>query len=301
MLPAVTTAPAAETAFVPSPRFQPTVAAGGANARQAPPAPPEDINALRGELGQALSRIDQLEQQVRGDERDSTEGQPDERLSNLETAFDRFEDQMTAERSARFPSAKLTGFTQLDDYMMSQSPLNKQTVGNGQNGLGFRRARVAIVGNIARLHRLHGGSRFCHRPAGPSFFDMWAEQENIPFFGSVRCGQYLQPFSVDAMSGFRHLPFLERSLPFLCFVPFRRVGVMSSVNTPDELTYLAYSMFRTGGFNGAPGRGQSLRHRYRRSGGGVVLGAVDTPLALRPHRRRPLSMARRSFVQPSAR
>jgi len=70
----------------------------------------------------------------------------------------------------------------------------------------------------------------------PSFFDVWGEQENIPLLGAVRIGQYLQPFSVDAMTGFRYLPFLERSLPFLAFVPFRRVGVMASANTEDERT-----------------------------------------------------------------
>ena len=86
----------------------------------------------------------------------------------------------------------------------------------------------------------------------PSFFDVWGEQENIPWFGTVRAGQYVQPFSVDAMSGFRHLLFLERSLPFLAFVPFRRVGVEAYNWTEDERTNWAYSVFRTGGFNNAP-------------------------------------------------
>jgi len=85
----------------------------------------------------------------------------------------------------------------------------------------------------------------------PSFFDNYVEQEQMPILGAVRIGQYLQPFSVDAMSGFRNLPFLERSLPFLAFVPFRRVGAMASNNSEDELTYWAYSVFRTGGFNNA--------------------------------------------------
>jgi phosphate-selective porin OprO/OprP len=86
----------------------------------------------------------------------------------------------------------------------------------------------------------------------PSFFDNYLEQEALPFLGAIRAGQYLQPFSVDAMSGFRNLPFLERSLPFLAFVPFRRVGVMASNNSEDERTYWAYSGFKTGGFNNAP-------------------------------------------------
>lgn len=54
------------------------------------------------------------------------------------------------------------------------------------------------------------------------------------------------------MSGFRNLAFLERSLPFLAFVPFRRVGIMASNATDDERTHWAYSVYRTGGYNDAP-------------------------------------------------
>jgi phosphate-selective porin OprO/OprP len=217
-----------------------------------------DVESLRGELRRTIERLDAAEQELRTtrqmpqatDAAPQNGGQPD-RLLNLETAFDRFQDQLASEQSAKFPSARLTGFTQLDTYTISQDPLNKATVGDAQNGVGFRRARLAVVGNVAAFTAYMMEVDFA--TAGrPSFFDMWVEQDNLPLLGALRVGQYLQPFSVDAMSGFRHLPFLERSLPFLAFVPFRRVGAMSSVNTSDERTYLAYSIFRTGGFNDAP-------------------------------------------------
>ncbi|HEY1600518.1 MAG TPA: porin [Pirellulales bacterium] len=222
------------------------------------PSPPaEDIDSLRSELRQAISRLDAAQRQMVSAQQPGNGGDAPpsggggDRLSTLESAFDRFEDQMTAERAAKFPSARLTGFTQLDDYIISQDPLNKATVGNAQNGLGFRRARLAVVGNVAALTAYMMEVDFA--TAGrPSFFDMWVEQDRLPVLGALRVGQYLQPFSADAMSGFRHLPFLERSLPFLAFVPFRRVGAMSSINTQDERTYFAYSLFRTGGFNNAP-------------------------------------------------
>ncbi len=219
----------------------------------------QEVESLRSQLRQVLNRLDATEAQLSSknqpnndvDNTPANGGDAGDRLSSLETAFDRFEDQMTAERAAKFPSAKLTGFTQLDDYMMSQDQLNKETVGNAQNGLGFRRARLAVVGNVAALTAYMMEVDFA--TAGrPSFFDMWVEQDKLPVLGAVRIGQYLQPFSADAMSGFHHLPFLERSLPFLAFVPFRRVGAMSSINSQDELTYFAYSFFRTGGFNNAP-------------------------------------------------
>jgi phosphate-selective porin OprO and OprP len=226
---------------------------------QASPGPlTAEVESLRGELRRTIERLDATEQDLRnklqtvqGNDATPENGGPEDRISNLESAFDKFEDQLAAERSAKFPSAKLTGFTQLDSYTISQSQLNKDTVGNAQNGIGFRRARLAVVGNVAAFTAYMMEVDFA--TAGrPSFFDMWVEQDQVPVLGAVRAGQFLQPFSVDAMSGFRHLPFLERSLPFLAFVPFRRVGAMSSINSIDERTYLAYSFFRTGGFNNAP-------------------------------------------------
>jgi phosphate-selective porin OprO and OprP len=151
----------------------------------------------------------------------------------------------------QFPTYRLTGFTQLDGAWYSQDARNRATVGDAQDGVGFRRVRLAVVGNAAEFTNYMVEVDFV--AAGkPSLFDVWVEQGNLPILGAVRVGQYLQPFSVDAMSGFRNLPFLERSLPFLAFVPFRRVGVMSSNNTKDERTTWAYSVFKTGGFNNAP-------------------------------------------------
>jgi len=156
-----------------------------------------------------------------------------------------------AAKEARFPTFRITGFTQLDGDWNSQNANNLATVGNMQDGVGFRRARFATVGKAAEFTNYMLEVDFA--TAGrPSFFDVWTEQENIPLLGTVRAGQYVQPFSVDAMSGFRHLVFLERSLPFLAFVPFRRVGVEAYDSTQDERTNWAYSVFRTGGFNNAP-------------------------------------------------
>ena len=56
----------------------------------------------------------------------------------------------------------------------------------------------------------------------------------------------------NGLTGFRNLTFLERSLPFLAFVPFRRVGVMAYNQSENQMTQWAYSVFKTGGFNNAP-------------------------------------------------
>ncbi|HEY0982314.1 OprO/OprP family phosphate-selective porin [Schlesneria sp.] len=172
------------------------------------------------------------------------------RLSAVEKSLTK-RDEADAKKAKQYPTHKLTGFLQLDTGFYAQSPENIATVGDAQNGTGFRRARFAVQGKVAEFTNYQLEVDFA--TAGrPSFFDNYVEQGNLPFFGEVRAGQFLQPFSVDAMSGFRNLPFLERSLPFLAFVPFRRVGIMSSNASEDEMTHWAYSIFRTGGYNNAP-------------------------------------------------
>ena len=172
------------------------------------------------------------------------------RLTDVEKQLKKRDD-ADAKKASEFPTHKITGFLQLDTGYYSQTPLNIATVGNAQDGTGFRRARFAVNGKVAEftLYQLEMDFATAGRP---SFFDNYVEQGNLPYLGEVRAGQFLQPFSVDAMSGFRNLPFLERSLPFLAFVPFRRVGIMSSNATDDDKTHWAYSVFRTGGFNNAP-------------------------------------------------
>lgn len=172
------------------------------------------------------------------------------RLTDVEKNLKRRDD-ADQKKAGEFPTFKVTGFLQLDTAYYDQTRKNIATVGNGQDGMGFRRARFAVLGKVAEFSSYQLEVDFATQ-GRPSFFDNYFEQGNVPFFGEIRAGQFLQPFSVDAMSGFRNLPFMERSLPFLAFVPFRRVGVMASNGTDDDRTHWAYSVFRTGGFANAP-------------------------------------------------
>ncbi|MDB5335976.1 MAG: porin [Planctomycetaceae bacterium] len=180
--------------------------------------------------------------------------QLDPRVSKLEERFDKLTKKLeasSAPKKTTYPTFKMTGFTQLDTAWYHQTPHNIDTVGDAQDGTGFRRVRMAVQGKAAEFTNYQVEVDFAN--AGrPSFFDTYVEQEQLPFLGTVRVGHFLQPFSVDALSGFRNLPFLERSLPFLAFVPFRRTGIMSSNISEDEMSTFAYSLFRTGGYNNAP-------------------------------------------------
>jgi phosphate-selective porin OprO/OprP len=151
----------------------------------------------------------------------------------------------------KYPTAKLSGFFHLDAGGFSQDAANRATLGDIQDGVGFRRARLQALGSVAECTNYSLEMDFA--TAGrPSFMDVWGEQTNLPIFGNVRIGHYRQPFSLDSLTSVRQLTFLERSLPFQAFVPFRRVGVMAYDKSDSEMTTWAYGIYRTGGFNNAP-------------------------------------------------
>lgn len=186
----------------------------------------------------------------------SPEAAPDDlsaELKKLQQRIDQLEadGKKTKTAKSEFPNFKITGFTQLDSAIYSQSPENRRTVGDAQDGTGFRRARLAVNGKVAEFTSYQVEMDFA--TAGrPSFFDCFVEQGNIPELGTVKIGQFCQPFSVDSLTGFRNLTFLERSLPFLALVPFRRVGIQAADISDDEMTAWAGSIYRSGGFNNAP-------------------------------------------------
>jgi phosphate-selective porin OprO/OprP len=74
---------------------------------------------------------------------------------------------------------------------------------------------------------------------------VWGElSTDNNLIGTIRVGQFRQPFSMDALTSVRQLTFLERSLPFNAFVPFRRIGAMSYNNSDDLMTTWSYSLAR---------------------------------------------------------
>jgi phosphate-selective porin OprO/OprP len=146
----------------------------------------------------------------------------------------------------RFPTVRVTGFAQLDYGAFSQDAASLANLGDIQDGVGFRRARIQAVGNLSEFTRYSFEMDFAV-PGRPSFMDVWGEQTNVPWFGNVRIGHFRQPTTMDAWTSIRHMEFLERSLPFQAMDPFRRVGIMSWFNAgEDDRTLIAYSVYGTG-------------------------------------------------------
>jgi phosphate-selective porin OprO and OprP len=232
-----------------------------ATAPMAPPAPTwEDFNALAQRLQATEARLQTIGSNTTyetaydyyqpsgppsGRSALSATTQTPENYPAILSRLGALEQSYQADKS-RLPLVRMTGFAQLDQGFFGQDAQSRANVGDIQDGVGFRRARLQAVGNLSEFTRYSFEMDFA--TAGrPSFMDVWGEQTNVPFFGNVRIGQFRQPTTMTSWTSIRHLEFLERSLPFQAMDPFRRVGIMSWFNAgEDDRTLIAYSVYGTG-------------------------------------------------------
>lgn len=142
----------------------------------------------------------------------------------------------------QYPTVKLGGFFQADAVWFYQSQGNIEAVGDVQDGVDFRRARLNAHGeaweNVSYM--LEMDFAFFGRP---SFMDVYLDVHDVAILGNVRVGQWRQPFCMDAMTSVKELTFLERALPF-AFAPFRQTGIGFYQNSDDETLTWAASAFR---------------------------------------------------------
>lgn len=161
-------------------------------------------------------------------------------VGNLMTRLDALE-----QEGEELPLIRLSGFFQLDDGLYSQNAVARAYFGDMQDGIGFRRARLQAIGKLTEFTAFTIEMDFAQQ-GRPSFVDVWGEQAELPFFGTIRIGQFRQPGTMDSWTSIRHLNFLERSAAFTALDPFRRVGVMAYGLSENERTSWAYSIYGTG-------------------------------------------------------
>jgi len=220
--------PPASTAVAPTAAYQP-----------APPAPSTGFS-------NAPSAIDDDDD---GYNRMRTPIYDPNQVGNLELRLQQAEQRLEAISGGKekdvLPLIRLSGFMQLDQGLFSQSATSKADLGDIQDGFGFRRTRLQALGMLTDFTGYTIEMDF-GIGGRPSFSDVWGEQNELPFFGTIRIGQFRQPTSMDGWTSIRHLEFLERSAPFQALDPFRRVGIMAYAMSDDELTSWAYSIYGTG-------------------------------------------------------
>ncbi|WP_372723336.1 OprO/OprP family phosphate-selective porin [Novipirellula sp.] len=140
-----------------------------------------------------------------------------------------------------YPDFKVTGFVHLDTAYFDQSDENIATLGDIEDGTGFRRARIAATGNLTE--RASYIMEFDFAQAQARFVDVWTQIKGTPL-GNVRVGRFRQPFGMSELTSVRELPFLERPTSF-ALSPFRQTGIMLFDTAANEQMTWAVSGFRT--------------------------------------------------------
>ncbi|MDA8744403.1 porin [Rubripirellula amarantea] len=146
-----------------------------------------------------------------------------------------------SEDKKSYPDFKVTGFFQLDTAYFDQSDESIATLGDIQDGTGFRRARIAAAGNLTEQASYL--MEFDFAQAQARFVDVWAQINDTPL-GNLRIGRFRQPFGMSELTSVRELTFMERPTTF-ALAPFRQTGIMLSDTAVDDQITWAVSGFRT--------------------------------------------------------
>jgi phosphate-selective porin OprO/OprP len=120
----------------------------------------------------------------------------------------------------------------IDGGVVAQDAANEALLGDIDNSLGFRRARIGVDGFITE----HLYYRFVPDFAlggRPSTRDAYVEYRDLEGIGTIRLGESRQPFGMESQTPARDLLFLERSVAF-ALSPFRQIGLGLRNRTEDE-------------------------------------------------------------------
>lgn len=166
------------------------------------------------------------------------------RLAELEKQWKALQeaDKKKTLSAAGKPTVNLTGQVQVDSIWFRQSELNRQTVGDAQDGVDFRRARIGVFGDIYKNveYRLEYDFALAGRP---SFLDNFINFKETPL-QNIKVGFFFEPFGLERITPNRWTTFMERAL-LDTFTPARRTGVMSWGNTCEDQGTYAVGVFRS--------------------------------------------------------
>lgn len=199
------------------------------------PAPmdPKTVFATQDDLFRQSARIMELEQRLGELQSETQKGLQEGRLRSTDIPLIE-----NLRKQPAFPKVRLTGFFQADAGFFNQDPQSVAAFGDINDTRGFRRARLAAVGDVSEYVSYMIEMDFAF-PGRPTFMDVWVDVHNVPVLGNVRIGQYRVPFGMDALTSVRELTFLERASPF-AFNPFRQISVgFHDNNAAETLTWAA--------------------------------------------------------------
>ena len=172
-----------------------------------------------------------------------------DRLGALEKGLGTLADAAEKQKAddAKKPSLILSGQVQADQVWFGQDENSRLSVGDLQDGAGFRRLRIMARGTSFQVLEYALGVDFALAPQ-PSYLDNYVEWKELPYLQNVRAGHFFEPFSLERVTQNRNNTFMERSLVDT-FAPARNMGVMTYGNTESERATWAIGTFRTNSDN----------------------------------------------------
>ncbi len=170
-----------------------------------------------------------------------------ERLRILEEKWRNFEASQTAGGSSSGdgrPTVKVGGRIMVDAAYFGQDSVNRATVGDIEDGVDFRRARIKVEGDAYQNMYYRIEMDFA-RAGRPNFTDVYIGLRDLPVLGNLQIGHFKEPFSIEELTSSRFITFMERALPIEAFSPARNTGIMAYDHTPDLRWTWAIGWFRT--------------------------------------------------------
>lgn len=186
--------------------------------------------------------------------RDSTEDLA-RRVADLEDRLARAAEMEAAakKQAAAKPLVAPSGRIQFDVANFSQNAASNTQFGDVQNAVGFRRARIALLGEAFDVVNYIVEVDFANRGAdalinskdqSTGFKDVYVQVRELPLLGNVRVGHCKEPFGLEQILSDNYTTFMERSLDDEgAFVPGRNNGIMAFNWTENQRATWAIGTF----------------------------------------------------------
>jgi len=177
------------------------------------------------------------------------------RVADLENALKRAaESEQAAKRQAASrPTVTPSGRFQFDMANFSQDATSVEQFKNDLNQVGFRRARIALLGQafdvmdyIVEMDFANKGIDYAFdtKDQSVAFKDVYAQVRELPLIGNVRIGHFKECFGLEQILSDNYTTFMERSIDDEgTFVPGRNNGIMAFNWTENERATWAIGAF----------------------------------------------------------
>ena len=173
------------------------------------------------------------------------------RVKDLEAALKKIKDKEEADKkkAAGKPSVTASGRIHFDMNRFSQNAASMAQVGDLQSGVGFRRARLRLLGDAFDVISYCAEFDFAGSPgtagsATASYKDVYIQVNELPYVGHFRVGHFKEPFGLEQLTSSNYISFMERSVNDEgAIVPGRDIGAMLFNATENERATAAIGVF----------------------------------------------------------